>query len=64
MNELNLKMAVDGDRRKWLPREKVRPEKPGGDNRTRTSLTNQGPIRISVAPAEQAETPEQGETPP
>lgn len=30
MNELKLKMAVDA-RRKWLPREKVMPGKPGGD---------------------------------
>jgi len=52
INELNLKMAVDGDRRKWLPREKVMPGKPGGDNSTRTSLTNQTAVRSSVAPAE------------
>lgn len=31
MNELKLKMAVDA-RRKWLPREKVMPGKPGGDD--------------------------------
>ena len=26
-------MAVDGDGRKWLPREKVMPATPGGNNR-------------------------------
>ena len=26
-------MAVDGDERKWLPREKVIPGTPGGNNR-------------------------------
>lgn len=31
MNDLKLKMAVDA-RRKWLPREKVMPGKPGGDD--------------------------------
>ena len=31
LNELKLKMAVDAGR-KWLPREKVMPGKPGGDD--------------------------------
>lgn len=32
MNELKLKMAVLDARRKWLPREKVMPGKPSGDD--------------------------------
>lgn len=31
LNEFKIKMAVDA-RRKWLPREKVMPGKPGGDD--------------------------------
>lgn len=45
MNELKLKMAVDA-RRKWLPREKVMPGKPGGDD---GDAHTRGPIREQCA---------------
>lgn len=50
MKELKIKMAVDA-RRKWLPREKVMPGKPGGDDEDAHALrTNGRAVRSSVSP--------------
>lgn len=50
LKELKIKMAVDV-RRKWLPREKVMPGKPGGDDGDAHALrTNERAVRSPVSP--------------
>lgn len=50
LNDFKIKMAVDV-RRKWLPREKVMPGKPGReDGDVHGSSTNETAVRSSVPP--------------
>lgn len=50
LKELKIKMAVDAGR-KWLPREKVMPGKPGGDDGDAHALpTNERAVRSPVSP--------------
>lgn len=52
LNDFKIKMAVDV-RRKWLPREKVMPGKPGReDGDVHASSTNETAVRSSVPPSE------------
>lgn len=56
LNDFKIKMAVDV-RRKWLPREKVMPGKPGReDGDVHASSTNGTAVRSSVPPPPVKET--------